>query len=301
VSSGGVPYLCFDTAKHDGVMAKMAEFNALLASSTDATEQQCALTDAEYASLVALMAQLKGGAASAKVTAEHVGIFVGTAGRPGLLSWPASRVFPALDMLRLLVLAPSAAPFVSGLEPPLVDRLVALMAPSPSGDPPDKAISLMVQRCFANLAYATHTRKLLSAGASQALDTLATPIESGSTALRLAASTVVLNTCSILKDSALAEHSALKADALQLQALSLCAHALSVPALVQQPEEESLYRVLYALSTLLSIAAATHALALDLDLPATLQGLTLAPTAAAKVKEQQQKLLTALAAPASKH
>ena len=62
-----------------------------------------------------------------------------------------------------------------------------------------------------------------------------------------------------------------------------------------------MYRVLYALSTLLSIAAATHALALDLDLPATLQGLTLAPTAAAKVKEQQQKLLTTLAAPASKH
>ena len=71
------------------------------------------------------------------------------------------------------------------------------------------------------------------------LDTLATPIESGSSGLRLAACTVLLNTCSLLKDSTLASEAALNADALQLQTLSLCAHALSsVPPLAAPSEAQ---------------------------------------------------------------
>ena len=251
------------------------------------------------AHLVALMTDFKAGTASAPVTAEHVSLFMGSAQRPGLLDWPPALVFPALDMLRLVLLAPSAAPLISGS---LIDRLVALLQPSAAGDPPDKAVSLMVMRAFANLAYGPKTRKLLAGAASAVLDTLATPLESGSTGLRLAAGTVLLNMSSLLKDtSALAAQTALSADATQLQALSLCAHTFSVPALLQPTEEETLYRVLVALSTLLSLAATTHATALDLDMPATLRALELPPTAATKVTAQREALLATLGSPWSKH
>ena len=90
------------------------------------------------------------------------------------------------------------------------------------------------------------------------------------------------------------------ADALQLQALSLCAHALTaVPPLADPAEDEALYRVLVALGPS-SAAARPHQAALDLDLAAAVGGLKLAESATQKVQQARGRIGTALAGPASK-
>ena len=91
------------------------------------------------------------------------------------------------------------------------------------------------------------------------------------------------------------------ADALQLQALSLCAHALTaVPPLADPAEDEALYRVLIALETVVGCGAAAHQAALDLDLAAAVGGLKLAESATQKVQQARGRIGTALAGPASK-
>ena len=84
------------------------------------------------------------------------------------------------------------------------------------------------------------------------MDTLALPIESGATGVRLAACSVLVNLAFALGAAAAAGGAAAAdADALPLQALSVCAHALSVGAMLSEPaEEESFYRVLVALQVL---------------------------------------------------
>ena len=114
-------------------------------------------------------------------------------------------------------------------------------------------------RCFANALHCAPLRPVAAAAASASaiMDTLAAPIESGATGVRLAACSVLVNLAFALGGAAGAASAASAggdADALPLQALSVCAHALSVGAMVAQPaEEESLYRVLVALQALLGL------------------------------------------------
>lgn len=293
------PSVCFDQCKHDSVLAKLAEFNALLAA--DSATQRLALSEPDMATLGDLMRALKSMGERAPISAAQLALFVGGGNRSSeLLRWPPAQLFPALDVLRLVVLAPAVAPLLSSLDPPLIPRLVALIPDAATADKPLQAVSLMVHRCFANLAHNKATCKLFMASASEVLDTLATAIETGNSPLRLAACTVLLNTCSLLKD-AMMEKTAIKADALQLQTLSLCAHALSsVEQMALASEEEALYRLLTSLETLIGLGASTHSLALDLDIPTALQALPLADTAPAKVKESRARLLTKLSAATSK-
>ena len=111
-------------------------------------------------------------------------------------------------------------------------------------------------RCFANALHCAPLRPVAAAAASASaiMDTLAAPIESGATGVRLAACSVLVNLAFALGGAAGAAGAGGDADALPLQALSVCAHALSVGAMVAQPtEEEALYRVLVALQALLGL------------------------------------------------
>ena len=67
---------------------------------------------------------------------------------------------------------------------PLLPRVVALLQPNAEGAPPDKAVVLMALRCFANIAHCGESRRLLGSAASEVLDTLAAPMETGSTGAR---------------------------------------------------------------------------------------------------------------------
>mmetsp|Transcript_870 Transcript_870/g.1758 ORF Transcript_870/g.1758 Transcript_870/m.1758 type:complete len:815 (-) Transcript_870:632-3076(-) len=292
-----VPFIAFDQCKHDTVLAKLEEFNAALAA--DGVTRPLALNAADMALLGSLVRVLKVGGA---VSAAQVTLLLGGGKGPCPLAWPAAQLFPVLDVLRLLVLAPTAAPFLAALEPPLISQLARLMPTSDLQNKTHLAVALMVQRCFANLAYNSATRKLVVSSAGEVLDTLASPIEEGSSGLRLAASTVLLNACLMLKENnTLSGETALRADALQLQTLSLCAHALSsVPAMTLLSEEEALYRLLVAVGTLIGLGATTHSLALDLDIPAALQSLTLPEGASPKIKETLERVLATLASASSK-
>ena len=128
------------------------------------------------------------------------------------------------------------------------------------------------------------------------MDTLALPIESGATGVRLAACSVLVNLAFALGAAAAAGGAAAAdADALPLQALSVCAHALSVGAMLSEPaEEESFYRVLVALQALLGIGPSMREMAREMDLHLTLKALPLPPAAAQKVTSCHAHLLTTL-------
>lgn len=277
-------YAQFDTCKHDAALGKLLEFNGSLGGAAQP------LGDADVAALTAMVELLKGGGGKAAITPAHVALFTGGGAGGGLLAWPAKCIFPALDLLRLVLLQPSAAEHVAAVQPPLLPRLAALL-----GADADKATTLTVLRCFANALYNVPLRPTAAAAASAIMDTLATPIESGATGVRLAACTALVNLSSALAEGALA-HAGGDADALQMQALSLCAHALSVGAFVEPAEEEALYRVLVALSALLGIGASTLDVAHDLDLGTALKALQLPPTAASKVKNSLAGLVRTMGA-----
>jgi len=284
-------YAQFDTCKHDAALGKLLEFNSSLGGAATP------LGDADVAALTAMVEALKGGGGKAAITAAHVALFTGgggggggggAAGASGLLAWPAKSIFPALDLLRLVLLQPSAAAHVAAAQPPLLPRLAALL-----GADADKPTTLTVLRCFANALYNEPLRPTAAAAASAIMDTLATPIESGATGVRLAACTALVNLSSALAEGALAQAGG-DADALQLQALSLCAHALSVGAFAAPAEEEALYRVLVALAALLGIGASTLDVAHDLDVGSALQALQLPPSAAPKVKSSLAGLVATM-------
>merc|ERR1719424_249353 len=114
------------------------------------------LNEAQVVTLKELSAQLKqGGGAATPVTAQHVALFSGGDGGAGLLAWPAKYLFPVLDLLRMLLLQPSAAPHVQAAQPPLLPRLAALLGPAA-----DKPATLMVLRCFANALHCAQLRPL---------------------------------------------------------------------------------------------------------------------------------------------
>eukprot|EP00964_Phaeocystis_antarctica_P095751 scaffold62173_cov46-Phaeocystis_antarctica.AAC.1 len=125
-------YVSFDACKHDAALAKLLEFNEEAGAAK--------LAEAEVAALKGLVSLLKQGTGAATpVTAQHVALFSGGAGGgTGLLAWPAKCLFPALDLLRLLLLLPAAAPHVQAVQPPLLPRLAALLGPAA-----DKPTTLM--------------------------------------------------------------------------------------------------------------------------------------------------------------
>ena len=281
-------YVAFDACKHDAALAKLLEFNEEAGAAK--------LAEAGVAALKGLVALLKqGGGAATPVTAQHVALFCGGGeGGAGLLAWPAKCLFPALDLLRLLLLLPAAAPHVQAAQPPLLPRLAALLGPAA-----DKPTTLMVLRCFANALHCAQLRPVAAAAASASavMDTLAVPIESGATGVRLAACSVLVNLAFALSDAAAGVPATDDADALPLQALSVCAHALSVGAMGAQPaEEEALYRVLVALQALLGVGPSMREMAREMDLAVTLKALPLPPAAAQKVTDCHAKLLGTLGA-----
>ena len=274
------------------VLDELLEFNEVAGAAK--------LNEAQVVTLKELSAQLKqGGGAATPVTAQHVALFSGGDGGAGLLAWPAKYLFPVLDLLRMLLLQPSAAPHVQAAQPPLLPRLAALLGPAA-----DKPATLMVLRCFANALHCAQLRPLAVAAcsASAIMDTVGEPIESGPTGARFAACSLLANLAFALGDvrsaaAAAGAPAAGDADALPLQALSVCAHALSVGAMVTQPaEEEALYRVLVALQALLGVGPSMREMAREMDLAVTLKALPLPPAAAQKITDCHAKLLGTLGA-----
>jgi phospholipase A-2-activating protein len=289
-----LPFLVFDTCKHDAVLAKLLEFDEALVASPE--PPAAPLGDAGRASLTKLVALIKnrGMYHASKVSAADLALFTGAGGAGGLLSWPLSRVFPALDLLRCLLLHPDAAKLAAGAggTPPLLPRLLSLLAsvqPPGTTDKMEGAARLMALRGLANLAANPNAARREGQAAAaelapELLDALGPSIEHGPSAARLAACTLLLTITSILRQGELPPAAATKAEAAQLQGLSLCAHALSLGALLEPAEEESLTRALSALSALVALEGGA-ATARDLDLGGSLAALALPASASSRAKE----------------
>jgi len=286
--------LTFDACKHDAVLGKLMQFNAELPAGGP-----CAPLSAEQsATLAGLVEKLKQPNMfhSTTVTAAEVALFLGPG---GLLSWPLPRLFPAADLFRLLVLHPAAAPHLSSESPPVLGRVLEVIAAAEAsasaGDKPAGAAILMLLRAGANIASRPELRPLVAASASSLIDGLAAPIEAGPSQARLAAVTLMHNVCAILSAKDLPGEARLQMDGVPLQALSLISHALSsVGGLLEPAEDEALFRLLATLGTLLTGVDGSVQTAKDLELPTTLGALSLPATAASKTSACKAAVLKTL-------
>ena len=221
-------FAVFNACKHDAVLTKLMQFNSQLAADGDGA----ALDDAASARLVGVVEALKsasGSAASNAISKADVTLFVGDGASGGLIGWPTPVLFPAIDLLRLLALHPSASPHLTAAQP-LLPRLIALLSSCQAlgaADKPAAAASLMLLRTFANMASMKELRLPVASAASELLDTLHAPLEHGPSGARLAAATLILNLALTLSSGGeLPAAAALKSDAWSLQALSLVGFAL---------------------------------------------------------------------------
>ena len=287
-STASVTYANFGTAKHDAVLAKLLEFSSTL---RDGEAADMALNAGEATAVTELVGALRSGALTDKVAREGLAALSGGNGRPGTLKWPSNLLFPALDVLRLLLLHIPRAP-LEVLDPPLIPRLLELLAPG-SATAADKAAPLMILRGLANVLANQDVRSLVVPHVGSMLDTLSNYVGSdGSVQARLAACTVLLNACSLLREPTPPPD----AEALALQAVSLIAHALgSATQLTLQAEEEALYRLLCATSTVLEAGPGALEAANDLGLDAALSSLSLGTSAAAKVQQKLSDVKASLA------
>jgi phospholipase A-2-activating protein len=287
-------FATFDACKHDAVLGKLLQFNGQVAP--------LALDDVAIARLTAVVEALKAGPTSARAAnlgAADVALFIGVNGSEGMLAWPTQYLFPALDLFRLVVLLPAAAAQLAAASPPLLPRLITMLTKcqeAGAADKPAAAATLMLLRACANMASCAELRLPVAMEASALLDTLNAPLEYGPANNRLAAATLLLNLTSLLAHGgAVPAEAALRSDAWTLQALSLLAFALALPAVLA--EEETLHRLLAALASLVSGHAAASAAAdtaRELELPATLTALVLPPTASPLVLAAKERCLAAL-------
>ena len=222
--------LLHDACKHDAVLGKLMEFNAQLAAAGEAV----AMDETRSSRLAAVVRTLKERTMfhASTVSALDVDVFVGSAEADGgLLAWPTAQLFPCLDLFRLLVLHPAAAPHLTAANRlPLVPRLLSLLSTAAEKAPSEKpamAALLMLLRTFGNMAAMAPLRPLIAPSASALLDVLSSPLEGGPTPARLAAATLLHNLAALVTASDLSSEAQLQTDGVPLQALSLVGHAVS--------------------------------------------------------------------------
>ena len=184
------------------------------------------------------------------VSKDDVALFLGAdgaGGGAGLLAWPLPLLFPCLDLFRLLMLHPKAAPLLVSADPPVLPRLLSLLNTAQAAGADSKpagAASLMLLRCLANAASKRELRQALAQTAADQLDALSKPLDEGPPPARLAACSVLYNLTIVDWRSLPGSDWTVRMEGWTLQALSLLSHALTnVPSLQTAAEEESLHRL----------------------------------------------------------
>ena len=270
-------FALFDACKHDAVLGKLMQFNA------DPSCGALALDGAASDRLTKLVNALKA-APAGDVSKDDVALFLGAdgaGGGAGLLAWPLPLLFPCLDLFRLLMLHPKAAPLLVSADPPVLPRLLSLLNTAQAAGADSKpagAASLMLLRCLANAASKRELRQALAQTAADQLDALSKPLDEGPPPARLAACSVLYNLTIVDWRSLPGSDWTVRMEGWTLQALSLLSHALTnVPSLQTAAEEESLHRLLLALHAMLggvsdsSVFPGAIEAAKDLELPAAIR------------------------------
>lgn len=239
--------LLFDTAQYDGIMRKLDTFNSSLAA--DEGKRDLALNDEELTNFRATMSILKDESHyhSSSLTDNNL-----TQLKKLLLSWPASLLFPAFDILRIALLHPQGANLFAQYAENGRDILKECL--QRASEPPD-ANQLMGIRAAVNCFRHSVLRKWVLSNRTEILDLFSDCQLSSNKNIRIAYSTLLLNYSVLLIET--------KDEAGQIQVLS-AALELAGP---QEQDTVCRYRALMSVGTLVSDGLVRD-IALDLDVKA---------------------------------
>ncbi|CAM6084680.1 unnamed protein product [Calypogeia fissa] len=238
--------LLFDTAQYDGIFKKLLEFNEVLA--VDEANQQLALSEGELMRLQAILTTLKDTSHYHASTFAEVDFNILS---KVLLAWPMQYIFPALDLLRMLLLHPQAAEHFAKEINSGKDTIIDAVRRAHTA-PVIAANQLTSCRVAVNSFQHSSLRNWTIKHRVEVLDMFANSCNSSNKNVRLAFATLVLN-YSVLEVE-------LKDQEGQIQALS-AALELAGP---QETDADVRFRALVALGTLIH-GGQIKAIALDLD------------------------------------
>jgi hypothetical protein len=195
-------YLTLDAVDWKKVAPKLAEFNAALAADSAGGGAAMALEPAELAAVAGAVP----GASVVAVLGDTSRWHASTVPRAGVKAlwakavarWPAERLFPPLDVLRVLLCHPDGAEAVAevagaGFVPGLLGRLAGLK------DRPDKEARgavLLLARCLFNSLRHEPTRALVAGGAASAsavMDAVSDLLNHDSPPVKFAATVLLVN------------------------------------------------------------------------------------------------------------
>ncbi|XP_068654186.1 uncharacterized protein [Aristolochia californica] len=180
--------LLFDVAQFDGILKKIAEFNKTLSS--DQGQRHLSLSDSELSRLAAIVTILK------DTSHYHCSTFADAdvALLVRLLKfWPRAMIFPAIDILRMVILHPDGARLLcKHIEDGNADLLLETLKGAASA--PTVAANLLTSiRAVANLFKHSCFHPWLQLHRSEVLDTLSSCSSSSNKNINLSYSTLILN------------------------------------------------------------------------------------------------------------
>lgn len=239
--------LLFDTAQYDGIMRKLDTFNSSLTA--DEGKRSLALNEEELRKLHATMSVLKDESHyhSSTLTDDNL-----THLKKLLLTWPASLLFPAFDILRIALLHPQGANLFAQYAEKGRDILKECL--QRASEPPD-ANQLMGIRAAVNCFRHSVLRKWVLSNRSEILDLFSDCQSCANKNIRTAYSTLLLNYSVLLIET--------KDECGQFQVLSA---ALEMAG-AQEQDSVCRYRALLTVGTLVSDGL-VKTVALDLDVKA---------------------------------
>ncbi|KAK3261701.1 hypothetical protein CYMTET_29398, partial [Cymbomonas tetramitiformis] len=259
--------LLFDSAKYEGMAAKLGEFNGALSGTPNA------LSDQESAALQGLFTSLQSstGPPSGALSPEGLAVVV------KMLAWPAAQLFPVLDLARMLVLNPAAAQSLTG------DGAAALRTAITTAAAPPAANQLTALRFLANCASQDASQHWLLANRPEVLDMFTECSSSSNKNVRLALGNLLVNIAVMTKQAADSEG--------KVQCLSAAVQLLES---VDTDDVEAIFRGFVAAGTAMHADAQLLELGRDMGLADKARAFASCPTA--KVADCSKEILAILGA-----
>lgn len=220
----------FDQANYDGILKKLNEFNTAIQQSQDSF---LALTNDESKSLAALCSFLKA-AQGEKVNNSHIAIV------EKMLNWPIEKVFPAVDLFRLLILTNNVANYYSELYKNGSNILTRIVSLCFNPTTTYSALKMLGFRALANMFYTSQLKFIITKHAQIVLDNAAKSVELDNLNMRSAYSYFLLNLSVNLYTNT-------QSDTLKEKLLSL-----TIQGIPNETDQNILYDMLVATGTLLT-------------------------------------------------
>ncbi|KAJ3706100.1 hypothetical protein LUZ61_009805 [Rhynchospora tenuis] len=238
--------LLFDIAQFDGILKKITEFNATLASDPD--QKALSLSESDFSKLGAIVKVLKDTSHyhSSTISDSDTSLLVRL-----LKSWPPQMLFPVIDTMRMTVLHPDGATSLLKHTEGQKDLLKEIFEKAVAG-PTQPANVLTIIRAIVNLFRPSCFRLWLHSNFSEILDSLSSCRPAFNKNAHLAYATLLLNYAVLLIE--------LKDKEAQAQVISA---ALEIAEDASQ-DVDSRYRALVAIGSLM-LDGAVKSIAIDFD------------------------------------